>query len=116
MLTERMWFCGDFFVYVLLISLRAVFQVGLDVCGCEGALAAMMHICERLSAIREEKRRAMKALQDKRQSIELFTQIAVGEPTLSLSLSLSLIPSLSLSLCVCVCVCVCVRVLSTDHK
>ena len=81
--------------HVLLVSLRAVFQVDLEVCGCEGALAAMTHICQRLSTIREEKRRAMKTLQDKRHSIELFTQIAVGEPPLSLFLSLSL----SLSLC-----------------
>ena len=64
--------------------LRAVFQVGLEVCGCEGALAAMTQICERLSTIREEKRGAVKTLQDKRQSIDVFTQIAVSEPSLSL--------------------------------
>ena len=63
-----------------------MFQVGLEVCGCEGALAAMTQICEQLSTIREEKRGAVKTLQDKRQSIDVFTQIAVSEPSLSLSL------------------------------
>ena len=101
-----MWFHIDF-SYHLALSLslslslslfRGVFQAGLEVGGCEGALAAMTRICERLSAIREEKRRALKTLQDKKQSIDLFTQIAVSESAFS---PIPLPP-----------MCVCVRVLT----
>ena len=73
---------------MFVIVARAVFQVGLEVSGCEGALEAMAHICDQLSSIREDKREAMKALQDKKHNIDQFTQIAVSGPAV-----------------VCVCVC-----------
>ena len=57
---------------------RAVFAARLEVGGAEGTLSALTVVCGQLASVREKKREALRELQDKRQQIEQFTQIAVS--------------------------------------
>ena len=60
------------------LSIRAVFEGQLEVSGSEGALSALSVICDQLSSVREERRRALKTLEQKKERISQFTEIAVS--------------------------------------
>ena len=62
----------------MFFSIRAVFEGQLEMSGSEGALSSLTVICEQLNSVREERRRALKTLEQKKERISQFNQIAVG--------------------------------------
>ena len=62
----------------MLFSIRAVFEGQLEVSGSEGALSTLTVICHQLNSVREERRKALKTLEQKKERISQFTEITVG--------------------------------------